>query len=74
MLENQWDIGSELGSGLPPESIICPLDGAEMVLVPEGSFLMGITEEELRQIFVLDPGGILYRQISCDQLSVWKIR
>ncbi len=54
MLENQWDISSELGSGLPPESVICPLDGAEMVLVPEGPFLMGITEEELRQIFVLD--------------------
>lgn len=54
MLENQWDISPELGSGPPPDSLICPLDGAEMVLVPQGPFLMGITEEELRQIFILD--------------------
>ena len=54
MLENQWDISPELGTGPPPDSLICPLDGAEMVLVPQGPFLMGITEEELRQIFILD--------------------
>ncbi|MBW2084595.1 MAG: SUMF1/EgtB/PvdO family nonheme iron enzyme, partial [Deltaproteobacteria bacterium] len=31
-----------------------PLDGAEMVLIPGGPFTMGITEDELRQIYLLD--------------------
>ncbi|UCF56519.1 MAG: SUMF1/EgtB/PvdO family nonheme iron enzyme [Deltaproteobacteria bacterium] len=53
-MENHWDISMELGSGPLPESVVCPLDGAEMVLVPKGPFTMGITEEELRQIFILD--------------------
>jgi formylglycine-generating enzyme required for sulfatase activity len=53
-LENHWDISKELGPKAFPETIISPIDGAEMVLVPEGQFSMGITEEELRQIFMLD--------------------
>jgi formylglycine-generating enzyme required for sulfatase activity len=53
-LQNQWDISRDLGSGPLPESIISPIDGAEMVLVPEGPFTMGITQEELLQIFMLD--------------------
>jgi len=52
-LEIRWDI-SELGSGPPPETVVCPIDGAEMVLVPKGQFTMGITPEELRHIFMLE--------------------
>jgi formylglycine-generating enzyme required for sulfatase activity len=37
-----------------PETVICPRDKAEMVLVPEGPFTMGITEEQLLQIFLLE--------------------
>ena len=53
-MNNEWDIGRELGSGPLPESLVSPIDGAEMVLVPEGPFTMGITEEELLQILMLD--------------------
>jgi len=53
-LENHWDISKELSSNPIPETIISPIDGAEMVLVPDGQFSMGITEEELLQIFTLD--------------------
>ena len=53
-MENRWDISKELGAGLLPESIVCPWDGAEMVLVEKGPFIMGISEEVLRQIFILD--------------------
>jgi len=53
-LENRWDIGKELRPGPLPESIVSPLDGAEMVLVPKGPFIMGITQEELLQIFLID--------------------
>ena len=38
----------------PPETIISPIDGAEMVLVPEGNFIMGITQEDLYKILLLD--------------------
>jgi formylglycine-generating enzyme required for sulfatase activity len=37
-----------------PETVICPRDRAEMVLVPEEPFTMGITEEQLLQIFLLE--------------------
>ncbi|MBW1799274.1 MAG: SUMF1/EgtB/PvdO family nonheme iron enzyme [Deltaproteobacteria bacterium] len=53
-METHWDLKAILGAGALPETIICPVDGAEMVLVPKGSFTMGITREELRQIFALD--------------------
>lgn len=53
-LENRWDIIEGLGSGPLPDTIISPVDGAEMVLVPEGPFTMGISEEELLQIYMLD--------------------
>jgi len=52
--ENRWDIRSEIGRGPLPETIVCPIDRAEMVLVPEGSFTMGITADELRRIFMMD--------------------
>jgi len=51
-LENGWDISAELGSGTPPDTIVCPIDKAEMVLVPKGEFTMGITKEELRHVFL----------------------
>ena len=43
-----------MGTGPLPEKTMSPIDGAEMVLVPEGSFLMGISEEQLAQIFLLE--------------------
>lgn len=49
-----WDITQMLGSDPCPETIISPIDGAEMVFVPPGEFTRGITEEELVQIFLLD--------------------
>jgi formylglycine-generating enzyme required for sulfatase activity len=53
-MSNSWDIRATIGSGPLPETIVAPTDGAEMVLVPEGRFTMGITPEELNQIFLLD--------------------
>lgn len=54
IMNNEWDIGCELGSGPLPDNLVSPIDGAEMVLVPEGPFTMGITQEELLQILMLD--------------------
>jgi formylglycine-generating enzyme required for sulfatase activity len=54
MAEHSWNIRTQLGHGPFPETVECPRDGAEMVLVPEGSFTMGITQEELAQIYMLD--------------------
>ncbi len=53
-LENLWDIKTEVGSGPLPDTILSPVDRAEMVLVPEGPFTMGISEDELVQIYMLD--------------------
>ena len=53
-MDDNWDIGKIAGSGSLPESVVSPIDGAEMVIVPEGEFKMGISEEELYQIFILD--------------------
>jgi len=53
-LTDSWDLRKMADSGVLPESIVSPVDGAEMVLVPEGEFTMGITQEELYQIFILD--------------------
>lgn len=41
-------------TGALPQTVISPIDSAEMVLVPEGKFTMGIDEEELNHIFILD--------------------
>ena len=53
-MENHWDIARIPGSGSLPQTVISPIDGAEMVLVPEGEFTMGISQEELYQILMLD--------------------
>jgi formylglycine-generating enzyme required for sulfatase activity len=36
------------------QTIISPIDGAEMVLVPQGEFTMGVSQEELFHIMMLD--------------------
>ena len=54
MIKKRWDITKESRSGNFPEKIVSPIDGAEMVLVPEGPFTMGITPEELAHMCMLD--------------------
>lgn len=53
-MEYSWNIREEIGTAPFPETIISPIDGAEMVLVPEGDFIMGITQEDLYKIHLLD--------------------
>jgi formylglycine-generating enzyme required for sulfatase activity len=53
-LENRWDISDTLQQTPFPDTIVSPIDGAEMVLVSEGQFIMGISETELDKIFRLD--------------------
>lgn len=53
-MASDWDAGDFIKEGTWPESIVSPMDHAEMVLIPEGVFTMGIDENELRQIFMLD--------------------
>ena len=53
-MESRWDILKDIGTGPLPESIVSPIDGAEMVLVPEGSFSMGISEEQFNHLSALD--------------------
>ena len=51
---NRWDIRRELGQGPSPKTIVSPHDAAEMVLIPQGPFTMGLSEEEVGQIFALE--------------------
>ena len=53
-MESRWNIQNDLGPGPCPETMMAPVDGAEMVLIPEGPFTMGISEEEFIQLTVLD--------------------
>jgi formylglycine-generating enzyme required for sulfatase activity len=53
-VENHWDISKSSDTGPLPVTIVSPIDGAEMVLVPEGDFTMGISQEEFNQISLLD--------------------
>ena len=50
-MDKRWDIRETVGTGPLPETIVSPIDNAEMVLVPAGEFVMGITQEELAQIY-----------------------
>ena len=52
-LENHWNIDKMPGTGTLPEVVVSPVDGAEMVCVPAGDFTMGISQEELYHIFML---------------------
>ena len=51
---NEWDITKEVGKGSAPDRIVSPMDQAEMVLIPEGVFTMGISEEMFTHICLLD--------------------
>jgi len=49
-----WNIREQYGDGPLPESIVSPVDRAEMVLVPRGPFTMGISESELRALYRIE--------------------
>ena len=53
-MDSRWNISQTIGKRVLPASIISPMDNAEMVLVPSGEFTMGITEEELHQLNLLE--------------------
>jgi iron(II)-dependent oxidoreductase len=54
MTSSRWDIGRMLAGARPPDSIVSPVDRAEMVLVAAGAFTMGITEAELQRLWLID--------------------
>ncbi len=53
-MEKSRDPGKISGIESLPDTIMSPVDGAEMVLIPAGEFTMGIDEKELNHIFILD--------------------
>lgn len=53
-MASNWCISEDLGPEPFPETIVAPIDGAEMVLVPKGSFAAGISREDFIQICLLD--------------------
>ena len=53
-MEKHWDIDKGADNAALPPTIISPVDGAEMVLVPAGKFTMGLAENEVYQLFLLD--------------------
>ncbi|MBW1695975.1 MAG: SUMF1/EgtB/PvdO family nonheme iron enzyme [Deltaproteobacteria bacterium] len=53
-MESRWDIEKQIGTDVLPRTIVSPIDGAEMVLIPESDFTMGISEEQLAQIFLVE--------------------
>ncbi|MGB9700648.1 MAG: formylglycine-generating enzyme family protein [Thermodesulfobacteriota bacterium] len=52
--KNFWSIWNLIDGPPFPPKIICPIDRAEMVLIPAGEFIMGISEAELQQVFSLE--------------------
>ena len=53
-MDIRCDINEMLGTRPYPATIVSPIDNAEMVFVPAGNFIKGITEEELAHLFLLD--------------------
>jgi serine/threonine-protein kinase len=53
-LGDRWDIKDLRNSNPLPGTLVAPTDGAEMVLVPAGEFIMGMDPEDIYQIFILD--------------------
>ena len=53
-VEGKWNLKDMRVRGSLPEAVVAPIDGAEMVRVPAGEFTMGMTQEEIYQIFLLD--------------------
>ena len=49
-----WDIEKMLAGRARPQTLVAPIDGAEMVFVPSGEYVMGITEKELNQLYLLE--------------------
>jgi formylglycine-generating enzyme required for sulfatase activity len=50
----EWSVFERVRESSFPREIESPYDGAVMVLIPAGPFIMGIDREELAQIFALD--------------------
>ena len=53
-MSSRWDINNIRNSSPLPDSLVAPTDGAEMVIVPAGEFTMGLDQEDLSHIFMLD--------------------
>ena len=53
-MNERWDIEKMLAGRTLPQTLVAPIDGAEMVFVPSGEYVMGITEEELNQLYLLE--------------------
>jgi formylglycine-generating enzyme required for sulfatase activity len=53
-MKKEWNIINEIGDSSFPSEIQSPYDDVAMILIPEGSFTMGIDKEELMQVFALD--------------------
>ena len=53
-MKNHWTIIKEPESESLPQNIVSPVDGAEMVLVPEGYFTAGTSEKDFINICLLE--------------------
>ena len=53
-MKREWNIAEQIGEAPFPPEIESPYDRTVMLLIPEGSFTMGIDREEVIQIFALD--------------------
>ena len=53
-MENNSSKGNMTDKESVAKTIVTPVDGAEMILIPGGEFTMGLDEEEINQIFLLD--------------------